>query len=58
MGGADFVLDNLIAQGKAKPMVVVMPLGYGDMAVASKQPSDADFCRLFSASNALLQRSS
>ncbi len=52
MGGANFVLDNLIAQGKAKPMVVVMPLGYGDMAVAGKQPSDADFGRLFSASNA------
>jgi enterochelin esterase family protein len=25
------ILDNLIAQGKARPMVVVMPLGYGDM---------------------------
>jgi enterochelin esterase family protein len=23
------ILDNLIAQGKAKPMLVVMPLGYG-----------------------------
>lgn len=53
MGGANFVLDNLIAEGKAKPMVVVMPLGYGDMAVAGKQPSDADFGRLFSANNAL-----
>ena len=28
-GGANFVLDNLIAQGKARPMIVVMPLGYG-----------------------------
>jgi enterochelin esterase family protein len=53
MGGANFVLDNLIAQGKAKPMVVVMPLGYGDMAVAGKQPSDPDFGPLFIASNAL-----
>ena len=23
------ILDNLIAQGVAKPMLVVMPLGYG-----------------------------
>jgi enterochelin esterase-like enzyme len=53
MGGANFILDNLIAQGKAKPMVVVMPLGYGDMAVAGKQPSDPGFERLFSANNAL-----
>ena len=29
MGKANFILDNLIAQGKAKPMLVVMPLGYG-----------------------------
>ena len=31
-GKANFILDNLIAQGKAKPMVVVMPLAYGDTA--------------------------
>ena len=30
-GKANTILDNLIAAGKAKPMVVVMPLGYGDM---------------------------
>jgi enterochelin esterase-like enzyme len=29
-GQADVILDNLIAQGTAHPMVVVMPLGYGD----------------------------
>ena len=28
-GGAHNILDNLIAQGKAVPMVVVTPLGYG-----------------------------
>jgi len=28
MGRANFILDNLIAQGKAKPMIVVMPSGY------------------------------
>lgn len=43
MGGANFVLDNLIAQGKAKPMVVVMPLGYGDMSLLGKVPTDPDF---------------
>lgn len=29
VGKAHVILDNLIADGKAKPMVVVMPLGYG-----------------------------
>ena len=29
---ANFILDNLLAEGKIKPMVVVMPLGYGDMS--------------------------
>lgn len=33
-GQANLILDNLIAQGKAKPMVVVMPLGYGEMKFA------------------------
>ncbi len=28
---ADAILDNLLAQGKLKPMIVVMPLAYGDM---------------------------
>ncbi len=28
-GAANVILDNLIAQGKAKPMVMVNPLGYG-----------------------------
>lgn len=29
VGRAHVILDNLIAQGKAKPMLVVTPLGYG-----------------------------
>lgn len=29
-GRANIILDNLIARGQAKPMIVVMPLGYGD----------------------------
>jgi len=29
VGRANFILDHLINEGKAKPMIVVMPLGYG-----------------------------
>ncbi len=32
IGHANDILDNLIASGKAKPMIVVMPLGYGQMS--------------------------
>jgi enterochelin esterase-like enzyme len=31
-GRANLILDNLLAQGRVKPMIVVMPLGYGDLA--------------------------
>ena len=31
VGRANVILDNLIASGKAQPMIVVMPLGYGTM---------------------------
>jgi len=31
-GQADVFLDRMLAAGKAKPMVIVMPLGYGDMS--------------------------
>jgi enterochelin esterase-like enzyme len=31
VGRANVILDNLIAQARAKPMIVVMPLGYGTM---------------------------
>jgi enterochelin esterase-like enzyme len=33
VGRANVILDNLIAQGKVKPMIVVMPLGYGTMQI-------------------------
>jgi len=36
VGQANLILDNLIAEGKAKPMIVVMPLGYGDMEVVRR----------------------
>ncbi|HUE37741.1 MAG TPA: alpha/beta hydrolase-fold protein [Candidatus Acidoferrum sp.] len=32
-GRANMILDNLIARGQARPMIVVMPLGYGERAV-------------------------
>jgi len=32
-GRANVILDNLIAQGKARPMIVVMPLAYGTMKI-------------------------
>jgi enterochelin esterase-like enzyme len=31
VGHANVIFDNLIAEGKIKPMIVVMPLGYGTM---------------------------
>src|SRR5207247_2907922 len=34
-GRANFILDNLIAAGKAKPMIVVMEKGYATRAGAS-----------------------
>lgn len=55
MGGANFVLDNLIAQGKAKPMVVVMPLGYGDMALLGKRLTDPDFDRAAATNGSLFK---
>jgi enterochelin esterase family protein len=36
VGRADLILDTLIAQGKAVPMIVVMPLGYGNMDFVRK----------------------
>jgi len=39
VGRANVILDNLIAEGKAKPMIVVMPLGYGDIGVVGS-PGD------------------
>jgi enterochelin esterase family protein len=36
VGRTHVILDNLIAQGKAKPMIVVMPLGYGAPEIVSR----------------------
>jgi enterochelin esterase family protein len=37
VGQAHVILDNLIAQGKAKPMIVVMPLGYGTREIVERK---------------------
>ncbi len=39
VGRAHIIFDNLIAQGKVKPMLVVMPLGYGVMEMVSRTPA-------------------
>jgi enterochelin esterase-like enzyme len=38
VGRANIIFDNLIAQGKTKPMVVVMPLGYGAPEMVMQGP--------------------
>jgi enterochelin esterase-like enzyme len=38
-GGVDVTLNNLISQAKAKPMVVVLPLGYGAPDGVSRLPT-------------------
>jgi enterochelin esterase family protein len=38
VGRANIILDNLIAQGKATPMVIVMPLGYGAPEIVVQGP--------------------
>jgi enterochelin esterase-like enzyme len=39
VGRADLILDTLIAQGRAVPMIVVMPLGYGNLDFVRKGSS-------------------
>lgn len=36
VGQANYILDSLLAAGKIKPMVVVMPFDYGDMEMVSR----------------------
>lgn len=47
MGKANFILDNLIAQGKAKPMIVVMPLGYGAPKLLERRWQDVGYNELW-----------
>lgn len=37
VGHANLILDSLIAQGKAKPMIIVMTLGYGAPEIVDKK---------------------
>jgi enterochelin esterase-like enzyme len=49
VGRLNFILDNLIAQGRAVPMIVVMP--YGNVMVGTPPPTSpqaADMYRVFS----------
>jgi enterochelin esterase-like enzyme len=41
VGRAHVILDNLIAQGKAKPMLIVMTLGYGTPEYVARTTSQA-----------------
>ena len=47
-GRANIMLDNLIAAKKATPMIVVMPLGYGDDGVVSRTGPGLGDKQLFS----------
>lgn len=46
-GRTNFILDNLIAQGKAEPMIVVMP--YGNNGIAVSGPSGPETPRMYQA---------
>ena len=41
VGRANVILDNLLAQGKAKPMLIVMTLGYGEPKIL--EPNSGGF---------------
>lgn len=46
VGRANVILDNLVARGKARPMVIVMPLGYGAPEFLKRTgPRDASLWR-------------
>jgi enterochelin esterase family protein len=48
VGRAGFILDNLIAAGKAKPMVVVMPAGHtGPFRFGGPRPAADEFVKDF-----------
>jgi enterochelin esterase-like enzyme len=40
VGFANIILDNLIANGRARPMIVAMPLGYGAPEIVRTAPRD------------------
>jgi enterochelin esterase-like enzyme len=44
VGRTNFILDNLIAEGKAKPMIIVMP--YGNPSAYYMQPENEKFAKV------------
>ncbi len=46
-GRVNFILDNLIAQGKAEPMIVVMP--YGNMMMGMPRPDTPEVAGMYRA---------
>lgn len=46
VGKVNMILDNLIAQGKAEPMIVVMP--YGNMMCGTPMPSSMQAAEMYS----------
>lgn len=47
VGKANFILDNLIAQNKAKPMIMVMPYGNMGSTPFPSSPQAADMYKVF-----------
>jgi enterochelin esterase family protein len=47
VGHAHYILDNLIAAGKAKPMIVVMPFGHTPERAGSNMLANTDFAEDF-----------
>jgi enterochelin esterase family protein len=46
VGKANLILDSLIDSNQAKPMIVVMPLGYGAPAILNRSGSPASYASL------------
>ncbi len=49
VGRVNFVLDNLIAQNRAEPMIVVLP--YGNMGVGAPRPTSVEAAKMYKAFN-------
>ncbi len=47
VGHANYIVDNLIASGKAKPMILVMPFGHTPQRQGVNALSNTDFARDF-----------
>ncbi len=56
-GRANFILDNLIHAGRAKPMIIVMPNGYGDPAIVERNGPGLSNPRLWQRNLKLFEKS-